>query len=119
MSAHLKEIMEDGETFTWPMVRAYHAVWLQHIEQGRTTWGDETTHLKLHRALVWQKMAPSSQPSPTTVTTPQAHTQTPRHTAHTGDWACIAYNQGLCNINVAHPADLHMCSYCLKNACRH
>ena len=35
MSAHLQEIMEDGETFGWPMVRAYHAVWLQHLEQGR------------------------------------------------------------------------------------
>ena len=25
MSAYLKEIMEDGETFRWLMVRAYHA----------------------------------------------------------------------------------------------
>ena len=43
MSAHLKEIMEDCETFRWPMVRAYHAVWLQHLEQGRATWDDEAT----------------------------------------------------------------------------
>ena len=35
MSDHLKELMEDGETFMWPMVRAYNAVWLQHIEQCR------------------------------------------------------------------------------------
>ena len=35
MSAHLKEIMEDGETFGWPMVRAYHKVWLQHLEHYR------------------------------------------------------------------------------------
>ena len=35
MWVHLKELMEDGECFGWPTVRAYHAVWLQHIEQGR------------------------------------------------------------------------------------
>ena len=65
MSAHLKEIMEDGETFGWPTVRAYNAVWLQHIEQGRATWDDETTWLKLHRSLMSHRMAPSSRPSPT------------------------------------------------------
>ena len=32
MSTHLKEIMEDGETFGWPVVRAYHAFWLQHLD---------------------------------------------------------------------------------------
>ena len=31
MSAHLKK------TFGWPTVRAYDAVWLQHIEQGTAT----------------------------------------------------------------------------------
>ena len=62
MSAHLKEFMEDGETFGWP-VRAYHAVWLQHIEQGRATWEDETTRLKLHRSLVWHRMAPIPSPA--------------------------------------------------------
>ena len=37
MSAHLKELMEDCGIFGWPTVRAYHAMWLQHIEQGRAT----------------------------------------------------------------------------------
>ena len=74
MSAHLKEIMEDGETFRWPTVRAYNVVWLQHLEQGRAIWDDETTRLKLRRVLVWHRMAPSSQPSPTPATTPQAPT---------------------------------------------
>ena len=26
MSAHLQEMMEDGETFGWPVVRAYHSL---------------------------------------------------------------------------------------------
>ena len=47
MAVHLKEMMEYGETFGWPMVRAYHTVWLQHLEQGRATWNDEVTRLKL------------------------------------------------------------------------
>ena len=122
MSAYLKEIMEDGETFRLPTVRAYHAVWLQHIEQGRATWNDETTWLKLHRSLVWHRMTPMSQPSPTLATTSQAPTRAPRHTTTQRDQACVAYTQGLCSTNVAHPADIHMCSFCLQTAhrlCQH
>ena len=41
MAIHLQEMMEDGETFGWPVVRAYHAAWLQVLapapEQGRVT----------------------------------------------------------------------------------
>ena len=29
MLAHLQELMEDGECYRWPAVRAYHAPWLQ------------------------------------------------------------------------------------------
>ena len=32
MATHLQEMMEDGETFGWPLVKAYHAVWFQHLE---------------------------------------------------------------------------------------
>ena len=32
MAIHLQEIMEDGETFGWTVVRAYHGTWLQHLE---------------------------------------------------------------------------------------
>ena len=34
MLSHLQELMEDGEHYGWPVVRAYHATWL-HVEQGR------------------------------------------------------------------------------------
>ena len=75
MVAHLQEMVGDVETFGWHMVRAYHAVWLQHQEQGRVTWNDEATRLKLCRALVWHRIAPSSQPSAKPATkTPQAPT---------------------------------------------
>ena len=32
---HLQEMMEDGEAYMWPIVRSYHAAWLQHMEQGK------------------------------------------------------------------------------------
>ena len=53
MLCHLQELMEDGECYGWPAVRAYHAAWLQHIEQGQMAWGDEEKNIKLSRALMW------------------------------------------------------------------
>ena len=73
ISAHLKEVSEVGATFGWPMVRAYHAMWLLHQKQGRATWDDETTRLKLLRVLVLHRMAPSSHPSPTPATSYQPY----------------------------------------------
>ena len=53
----------------------YHAVWLQHIEQGRATWGDEVTRLDLRRSLVWYRLAPSIEPSPAPVSSSQTASQ--------------------------------------------
>ena len=94
------------------------ATLLQHIEQGRATSDDETTRLKLHRSLVWHRLAPSSQLSYTPAIRPQAPTRALRCTAIPGDQACVAFNQGLCSSNVGHPANLHVCNYCLKTARR-
>ena len=53
-----------------------------------------------------------------------APTQAPRHTGPSsdlvqpGDRTCATYNQGLCSSNSAHPADLHVCSYCLQYVIR-
>ena len=53
MLDHPQELMEDGEHYGWPVVRAYHAAWLQHIEYGREAWGDKAVKLKLQHALEW------------------------------------------------------------------
>ena len=123
MWAHLRDLMHDGQRFGWPVIRNYHAIWLQHIEQGMATWGDEVTHLDLHRSLVWHRPAPSAEPSSTPVSTSQAPSWGPRRTdnlriAHPGDQACVAFNQGTCTCNAGHPADLHVCSHCVKTARR-
>ena len=69
--AHLKDLMHNGQRFVWPVIRNYHAVWLQHIEQWRATWGDEVTCLDLRSSLVWHRLAPSAEPSLTPVSSSQ------------------------------------------------
>ena len=54
MLLHLQELMEDADTYGWEAVRIYHAAWLQFLEQGCVSCGDEDKKLKLYRALVWQ-----------------------------------------------------------------
>ena len=117
MSAHLKEIMGDGETFGWPVVRAYLVVWLQHLQLGRAMWDDEATRLKLRRALVWHKMAPSSQPSATPATTaPKAPDAWILPTQGAG--RVLPTTRVCAPASYAHPANLHMCSFCLQTAHR-
>ena len=45
MLTHLQELMEDWEHYGWLAVRAYHATWLHHMEQGHAK-------VKLHHVLV-------------------------------------------------------------------
>ena len=40
MLAHLQEVMEEGEMYSWPAVRAYHAALLQYRSKGG--WHEET-----------------------------------------------------------------------------
>ena len=50
MLAHIQEVMEDADMYSWKCVRSYHmAYWLHQIEQGRA---EEAKKIKLSRALV-------------------------------------------------------------------
>ena len=83
MTIHLQEMMEDGETFGWPVVRAYHTAWFQDLKQGRATWDDEVTRLKHRRALVLHRITPPTKPQPSAVQStnqPTAPTRAHRHT---------------------------------------
>ena len=113
--------MRDGQQSGWPAIRNFHGVWLQHIEEGGATWGDEVTHLDLRRSLVRHRLAPSTEPNSTPVSTSQASSWGLRrtgnlHVAHPGYQACVAFNQGTCTSNAGQPGDLHVCSHCLKTA---
>ena len=45
--------MADADTYGWEPIRAYHAVWLQQIENGCAEWKNTDIKLELCRALVW------------------------------------------------------------------
>ena len=53
MSTHLVELMADAELYGWETVWAFHAVWLQQMEQGRASWKDAELKLGFRCALVW------------------------------------------------------------------
>ena len=57
MLAHLQELFEDVEVYCWKTVREYHTLWLQLLEQGRASWGDDVKKAHLHRLMVWSKAA--------------------------------------------------------------
>ena len=97
---------------------------------GSSTWNKTEPHGRMRppgsssdEHWVAQDIAPSPQPSATpTSNKPQAPTRAPRFigpisvTAQPRDRACATYYyQGLCSSNSAHPADLHVCSYCLQS----
>ena len=62
MLQHMQELMEDAESYGWELIRAYHAIWLQQLEQGRVSWPDEEKKMKYHRALVWHHVMATAKP---------------------------------------------------------
>ena len=132
MVAHLQDLMEDGEMYWWLALRAYHAAWLQYMEQGRAAWGDEETKLKLQWRLVWHWVVPvrySEAPSqghpPQTRlpgTNPSIRGLVLNDSSKPGDKVCDGFNKGKCASNADHPSFLHVCSYCLytvQHLCYH
>ena len=48
MIQHLQELIDDAESLVWEPVRAYYAVWLQQLEEGRTSWSDDEKKMEYH-----------------------------------------------------------------------
>ena len=46
MNAHLKDLMVDSELYGLEKVHAYHAVWLNQLEQGWVRWDDQEEKLR-------------------------------------------------------------------------
>ena len=65
-NSHLQDLMEDGETYGWPVVRDFYSTWLQHIDMGRATWDDHVTKMKLRWTLMWHRVAYPMQGLPPT-----------------------------------------------------
>ena len=94
MSSHLTELMADTELYGWEDVRAFHAIWLQQMEQGRATWKDGYLKLTYRRALVWHQPAPSRKPDAANLPAwlPTKTTNPFNITAKLGSKACQAYS---------------------------
>ena len=116
MLAHLTELMADAELYGWEAIRAFHAVWLQQMEQKWVTWKDADIKLSFRCASVCYQPAPTCQQpaaaslaacKPTKTTTPFNVTAKP------GSKVCQAYNRGGYASADQHPKDLHVCVYCL------
>ena len=45
MAEHLKNLMYDIEMYGWEIIRAFHGVWRNQIEQGHCTWLDDDQKL--------------------------------------------------------------------------
>jgi hypothetical protein len=127
---HLRELMEDAGMYGLEPVKAFHGVWLNHIEQGRATWHDEKTREKLRRQFVWN--APRHAPAATAqhVNKP---VNFPNHAAPSSDRGqgrrrqyapvvpagpdnkpCKAFNLGTCSKGTSHPQADHVCSFCFR-----
>ena len=48
-------LMGDAESYRWELVIAFHAIWVQQLEQGRVTWVDKDAKIKYRWALVWHQ----------------------------------------------------------------
>ena len=70
ITKHLKKLMADAELYGWESLRAYNAVWLQQIENGRVNWDDGDAKFKFHHTLVWHSAYPTIKPK-------QEHQQLP------------------------------------------
>ena len=57
MSTHLADLVVDSELYGWEAVYAFHAVWLQQLEQGIASLEDAELKLSFHQVLFWHQLA--------------------------------------------------------------
>ena len=125
----LKEVMlnhlssyASTATYRWEPVCAYHAVWLQQLENRQADWKDAECKLEFCRSLVWNAVqrGDSSKPQPMTANWQQTAKEAGGKPApaKAGTKSCTVFNQGKCMAQAEHPADCHICSYCLTSARR-
>ena len=55
MATHLAELKGNVELYGWEAVHAFHAMWLQQIEQGHASWTNQDIILTFHQALMWHQ----------------------------------------------------------------
>jgi len=102
----LRNLMADAMKYNWELVRSYHGMLLQMIEQGRFSWGQDTTFLREQNLRA---------PLPTNI---QTNTQQHQDRAV---FFCAGYQTGACyEVAAEHDSNQgtvhHVCAYCLRRA---
>ena len=59
MSTPLVELIADAGLYGWEAVQAFHAVWLQQMEQGQARWKDAQLKLEFRCSMVWHHTTPA------------------------------------------------------------
>ena len=122
MLKHHSELMADAAVYGWESVRAFHAIWLQQLENSCAEWGDEGKKLKFRHAFVWNTMHLSTsheaQPSAQPRQKLGKDAASKSVMANPGTKACVASNASECETQADHPKQSHVCAYCLAVACK-
>ena len=110
MNLLLEEMMEDAALYPCVSVQAGHAILLQQIELGHSSWASEAERQRLHHSHIWNVA------NSTTAKTlsPPLKWQGQRAEAEPGTKACIDFNNFSCYKQEEHPDNLHICQYCLS-----
>ena len=122
MAKHRKEVIADAEVYGWVPVRAYHAVWLQQIENGIVQWAYVDAKLEFRRVLVWHSSQIEVQPK--SVAGKGAGSKNTQEgiptaiSAKPGPKVCVAFNKAGCRHQEDYPADLHIFTLCLSTVNR-
>ena len=117
--------MADEATYGWEPVWAYHAVWLQQLENGHAEWKNIDLKLEFRRALVWNSaQCDNARPRPLAAPRQFAAKDMGAKpaTSKPGTKSCALFNQRKCGDQRDNPADRHICSYHLnvaKKVCVH
>jgi hypothetical protein len=126
---HLKEMVEDIQIRDWPRVKAYHKVFMQHIEQGTAVWGhskDLKNNLKMRYIYMAPVIRASKSVNPDTPLDSPLKPKRPRKrggkkafTQDRADWEkatpCAAFNSSRgCAHDVSHEGHKHCCDFCKK-----
>jgi len=126
---HLQALMADTSRFPWPQVRNFHAVFLQHVEQGNMSWTghkDEVRDLKMEHLYLPASTESARHTKPaTSAATRSANGRrpgpaAPKVQADLQQTCCPTYNTAKgCDRGPTHGNMRHSCSHCLRVAGRH
>ena len=117
MVLHLEELMEGTDIYDWEKVKAFHAAWLNLLEQCRCDWADNDQQ---SRALVSHTISGTKLTATSTGSGKKFGSSTMAYNAPTkpSTKTCEPFNANRCFKAHEHPEWQHICSFCLATTNR-